>query len=451
MRLRTVLGVRMAAIGEVLTFMILLFFADTFFGAGNRFIDVQPHPLWVILLLVLFQYSVQEALVTIVLMCVFLYAWNLPPQYATQSLFNYYFNLATPPALWIGMTILLGGIRLRSNSKLIATQRDLKKAREQERAISESFVKLKAANRALELRLSEELGSAIKIYRAAVTLEGMERENQIDGINRIVASILNPEKFSIFTMSGEGMELNSSYAWTDGDKLSRRFDRTSALCKAVATERRLLSVFNADDERILKGEGLLAGPLIDNASGEVFGMLKIEAMDFQSFNLRTLQLFKMLCEWTGLTMKKMKGMRKLAGETITSREHHSYSYAFLQAQTDFLDALARRIGFHLTKLNIRMVNQAELSTEERRLAAAAMSAAIKSTLRKTDLLFDARERGEEYALLLCGTGTDNAGIVIQKIQDNLAKTATKEMRAKYAFSTQAIFHSDRNPAWQGPK
>jgi GGDEF domain-containing protein len=98
-----------------------------------------------------------------------------------------------------------------------------------------------------------------------------------------------------------------------------------------------------------------------------------------------------------------------------------------------------------------MVNAAELGAEERRRAAIIMSEAIKASLRKTDLLFDARERGEEYALLLCGTGEDNVGIVIQKIQDDIEKSAPPGFKAKYSFTSQALFHSDRNPTWQPPK
>ena len=448
---KSIFGLRVSALMETSGFLVALFFIDMFFGNGDRFINVNPHPAWIILLLVLFQYAIREAAVCIIMMCIFLYAGNFPQQLATETLFQYYFHLALNPVMWIGMTILLGGLRIRTAARQLEVQRELKKARQQERVISESFEKLKAANKALEFKLSEELGSAIKIYRAAITLEDLEGENQMDAVNKIVASILNPEKFSIFLTTEEGFTLRSSYAWEQNDKYSKRFAKNSAIYKSIAVEKKVLAIFNDNAEKILRNEGILAGPLINTSTGEVFGMLKIESLRYQTINLRTMQLFRLLCEWTGLTMKKMQNVEKLASEAITSSQNQrSYSYAFLQAQTEFLDALARRIGFHLTKLNIRMVNSAELNAEERRLAALAMSIAIKAALRKTDLLFDARERGEEYALLLCGTGEDNVGIVIKKIQDNIAKGDPSGLKAKYAFTSQALFVSDRNPTWQGP-
>lgn len=442
-------NLRWDAMLEVIALLIVMFLIDTFIGNGDRFINIEPNPLWIILLLVLFQYSINEALVTIVLMCIFLYAWNLPPQLATQSIFEYYFSLSLKPLMWFGMAILLGGLKLKNTSKVYDMQKELEDAKLKEKVISDSFTKLRGTNRVLELRLSEELGSAIKIYKAAVTLEDLDTDNQIDGVNKIVASILNPEKFSIYIRSEDGLTLSSNYAWDPDDQYLKKFDKNSEMYKAIVGEKRILVAFNDTSELLLNHEGIIAGPLIDSNTGEVFGMLKIEKMTFQSLNLRTVQLFTLLCEWIGLTLKKMFNVQQMASETINSQNRRAYSYAFLKAQTEFLETLAQRMGFHLTKLNVRMVNSGELSDDERRQAVALMATAIKSSLRKTDLLFDAREKGEEYALLLCGTGEEYIDMVIKKIQDQAVKTAGPDNPAKYAFSHQVLHRSDRNPTWQG--
>ena len=440
---------RLDAILEVIALLLIMLLFDVFLGSGNRFIDIEPNPLWIILLLVLFQYSINEAFITIVFMCIFLYAWNLPPQMATQSIFDYYFSLSLRPFLWLATTIVLGGLKLKNSLKASDMQKEFNDAKEKERVISDSFIKLRETNRVLELRLSEELASAIKIYKAAVTLEDLSPDNQIDGVNKIVASILNPEKFSIYITSDEGLTLSSNYAWDANDEYLKKFDKTSEIYKAIVGEKRILAAFDPTSELLLNKQGIIAGPLIDSDTGEVFGMLKIEKMTFQSLNLRTIQLFSLLCEWIGLTLRKMINVRQMAGDTITSVNHRTYSYAFLKAQTEFLETLARRMGFNLTKLNIRMVNSGELGVDERRQAVATMATAIKGSLRKLDMLFDAKEKGEEYALLLCGTGEEYIDLIIKKIQDQIAKTAGSDDPAKYSFSYQVLHKSDKNPTWQG--
>ena len=440
---------KLDAILEVIIFLGVLLCIDIFLGRGDRFIGIEPHPLWIVLLLVLFQYSINEAFVTVILMCIFLYAWNLPPQIATQSLFDYYFSLSLRPFLWLSATIVLGGLKLRNSIMLTEMHKELEASKEKEKVISDSFLKLKETNRVLELRLSEELASAIKIYKAAVTLEDLSPENQIDGVNRIVASILSPEKFSLYLVTEEGLTLSSNYAWDVNDKYLKKFEKNSEFYRAIVGEKRVLAAFNVSSELLLNNQGIIAGPLIDADSGEVFGMLKIEKMTFQSLNLRAVQLFTLLCEWIGLTLKKMINVQKMAGDTINSMNQRTYSFAFLKAQMEFLETLARRMGFNLTKLNIRMVNSAELTIDQRRQSVAVMASAIKNSLRKTDLLFDAREKGEEYALLLCGTGEEYIDLVVNKIQSQITKTAGPENPAKYSFSHQALHKSDRNPTWQG--
>lgn len=171
-------------------------------------------------------------------------------------------------------------------------------------------------------------------------------------------------------------------------------------------------------------------------------MLKIEKMSFQSFNLRTVQLFSLLCEWIGLALRKMRNLQRVAAESIKSHNHRTYSHVFLKAQTEFLEALAKRAEFHLAKLDIRMVNANELSTDQRRKSALSMSAAIKGALRRTDLLFDAREKGEEYAVLLCCAGAEHIDLIVRKIQEHSVKVAGPDNPAKFAFSYHVLFQSD---------
>ena len=94
-----------------------------------------------------------------------------------------------------------------------------------------------------------------------------------------------------------------------------------------------------------------------------------------------------------------------------------------------------------------MVNSGELGVDERRHSVVLMATAIKNSLRKTDLLFDAREKGEEYALLLCGAGEEYIDLIIRKIQAQSVKAAGPENPAKYAFSYQVLHRSERNPPW----
>ncbi len=44
------LGLRVSAIVETLLMLVAFFIVDVVFFDGNRFIDVNPHPFWVVVL-----------------------------------------------------------------------------------------------------------------------------------------------------------------------------------------------------------------------------------------------------------------------------------------------------------------------------------------------------------------------------------------------------------------
>jgi hypothetical protein len=91
-----------------------------------------------------------------------------------------------------------------------------------------------------------------------------------------------------------------SEGWADSETVyARAFDGQSRLFQAVVGSHRTLVAAVEDDERVLGGEGLLAGPLLNVDSGEVIGMLKIEEMGFLDLSVTSIENFRLLCEWIG--------------------------------------------------------------------------------------------------------------------------------------------------------
>ena len=72
-----------------------------------------------------------------------------------------------------------------------------------------------------------------------------------------------------------------------------------------------------DDERVLQGEGLLAGALTDIDTGEIVGMLKIEDTTFLDFNLYTLENFGVVCSWIGTALVRNRRWRELERDRVS--------------------------------------------------------------------------------------------------------------------------------------
>mgnify|MGYP006278077681 CR=1 FL=1 len=152
----------------------------------------------------------------------------------------------------------------------------------------------------LEARVAGQLRTVFAIYNAAKGIERMATHEVRAGVAELVNTVMSPRRFSLFLLTGEALELASSEGWESAETVyARAFDGQSALFQAVVGSHRTLVAASAEDERVLAGEGLLAGPLLNVDSGEVVGMLKIEELGFLDLSVTSIENFRLLCEWIG--------------------------------------------------------------------------------------------------------------------------------------------------------
>jgi GAF domain-containing protein len=149
------------------------------------------------------------------------------------------------------------------------------------------------------------------MYAAACAIERQSVDEVLAGIPSLVRTVMNPEKFSVFLLNGKTLEAAANEGWISGDHFRHEFRADSSVFAAVVDERRFLVVSETEDEPILGGEGLLAGPLFSEETGELFGMLKIEGLPFHELTPASVQNFRILCEWIGTAVAKARRFERL--------------------------------------------------------------------------------------------------------------------------------------------
>lgn len=294
------LGVRRSAIVEIAAFLTTALLIDFLFLDFGRFANVSPHPFWIIVLLCAVQYGTTEALVAALAASAALLAGNLPPQRFGQDLYGWLFDATLQPLLWTVAAVVFGEMQGRVRRERDALREEVLQSRKREEVIAAAYRKLDARRESLEARVAGQLRTVFAIYNAAKGIEHMATHEVQAGVADLVRTVMSPRRFSLFLMSGETLELASSEGWEGAETtFARAFDGQSALFQAVVGSHRTLVAAVAEDERILAGEGLLAGPLLNVDSGEVVGMLKIEEMGFLDLSVTTIENFRLLCEWIG--------------------------------------------------------------------------------------------------------------------------------------------------------
>lgn len=438
---KKVLGIHISAIVEIIILLSIICMCSYFFGKGNRFIYMTPHPFWIVLLLIIIQYDTPETLTCLVLMTIFLYFNNLPVKNQLATDYEYYYIISLRPAIWFVIAIILDVVRSRRIKRTDVFKQEVNLAQEKSDKISSSFKIVQKDNQELEAKLAGEVNTAVRIFRASRSLNDINSSNYLKKMERIITSIMSPIKFSIFMLKPEGAFMELEYNWNQTDKFKKYYSNSSSLYQEVIAKKHFLCIANENDEKTLDGHGMIAGPIIDIRTNQVFGLLKFEEAQFSSLITKNLKLFEIICEWIGFAYSNLTEMQNAKENTMTTHIDKVYSANFLKTQINFLTALSNRMGFESCKITIEIINFIQLSNKEKRLANYHLGLVVNKNMRTTDMVFEIATDGNSHVILLPGTKLEGAEIVLNKIKKILLSTDRKSLHnVKYSF----ILHSLTN-------
>lgn len=400
---------------ETALFIGAVLLADLVWGTGDRFLHVEPHPFWALVLFMAVQYGTLEALQATGAAAIVLLVGNMPPQAFDQSIHDYALQILLRPLLWMLASVVFGELRVRHRLQHNETVDRLRNAERRVALLSRAHGDLSAAKERLETRLAGQLRTATGMFEAARALETLDPNNVLAAANDLLSVALNARAFSLFLLKGDTLLLVAAQGWTEERGFAQRYSSTTPLFQEVVGAQRFVSVASSSGESALAGQGLLAGPLIHPTTGKLFGMLKVEEMKFLDFNLSSVQTFKALCEWIAAAYANA-----VTHETNQIEDEHTrlYGMKYLDRQTEYITEIALRFGFDLTLLMFR-VEVAELPEDERRALPAVLGEVSRRVLRRTDLVFSHEPAGTQFAVLLPGATAEGAVIVARKLKHAL--------------------------------
>lgn len=412
---RRLLGLRVAALVEILAFLGAALAVDMHFAQGDRFAGIAPHPFWGIVLLVAVQYGAKEGLVAALAATAVLLVGNLPEQGFSEDLYDWLLRASREPLLWVFAALLLGEIRDAHRRERERLREALAASREQAEGISLAYERLAAIKDHLELRVAGQVRTVQAIFTASRSIEREETGQVLAGVETLVSTVLNPQKFSLFLLQGNALEAALSQGWAEDDVFSRAFDQAAPLFQAVVSHRRDLVVTRPSHGLILGGEGLLAGPLTCSETDEVIGMLKIESMDFLDLHPASVQNFRLLCEWIGWAYSNARRREETAGGHYVDPQRGLLAAPLFELQRDIAAGTARRLGHELTVLLIGLEGTKGTAPALQAAGARAVARAAEQVLGASEPCFDWRRDGWDAAALLPGFDAAAAAQIARRL------------------------------------
>lgn len=407
--------IRRSALIEIALFFALAFGIDAVDGSLDRFAAVDPHPYWLIVVAVAAQYGTTEGILAAFAATAALLAWNLPAATVGQDQYDHILRVARLPGLWLSTATALGELRLRQIRERDRLRTDLDKARLERETIAKTYAGLRTVKENLETRVAGHMRTVASLYRAARTIDHLEEGEVLMGVSGLLRAVLSPEKSSLFLLNDDALSAVTVEGWSADDRFARSFDHESQIYRVVVGERRFLCAAYPDDERILLGEGLLAGPLIAADTGELVGMIKIESIGFMEFNVASVESFHILCEWVGTALARARRYAAARANRVLADDGSLFTSNYIERQAVFLARLGKRFGFETTMITIRPAVP-RLSPEARSALAEAIATATREGLRATDLAAEHRMVGNEYGVVLPGATIETARRVAARLE-----------------------------------
>jgi polysaccharide biosynthesis protein PelD len=434
-------GIRTSAYLEILIYLAVAVAVDYAFFGGNRFWSVSIHPFWPLIIIVSVQYGTSEGLLASFVATALLLIGKLPPQKISQDLYEYLFYVIRTPLMWFVASVLLGELRGRHKRETESLREDLESTKSQLVRINGAYQQAMQVKENLEVRMAGQLKTAVRIYEAARMLDKLDPQEVLKGVMDVVKVTLNPEKFSLFLLKDNELELVTAQSWNERDTYSWRFSGGNILFQEVIGRQRFLCSANEKDEELLGKEGILAGPLAGSETGDVVGMLKIERMGFIELNLSGVQTFKTLCQWIGTAYANALQYKIACADKVFDEGTSLFSNRFLARQTTFLTNLAQRVGFDLSMLILRIENLASITDEQYGALSSLVGRLAKSMLRITDMAFDCRQDQSEYCLLLPNTSLKNAWLVANRLMNRFQESLPQEFSQVSLLATPHVLYS----------
>lgn len=428
----TVLGMRPVIFLEVVALLVAAIVWDVMFRDGARFMDVKPHPFLFFTLLLTVQYGSVPGLIMAIGSILVYFIGNSAIDVGALS--NSSMGIIIEPAIWLVAALVFGGIRDRHVKERNRLQGKLREALARENVTAEAYSEVRDRKQRLEERVAGEMRSALTVYQSAKALETMSPTHLMRAVERMVRDLLGAEAFSLFLMENNTLNASITSNWHGQyASLPRRYNPANSLYQHVVSGREVLTIANATHEQILGSEGLLAAPVID-ATGEVLGMIKVEAMPFAQFGVHTVETLRLIAEWTAAALSNVRHYESALDGAVEDPRNKLFTSSYFERFTQYISSLGRRAKFPVSMVGVGLSLPPDITEGDQIRVSRLVSEAVRDSLRAVDMAFDYNQGNAQYSVVLPTTTRDGAEVV----RDKITAALEQKLRAqgiRYPFST----------------
>jgi len=426
-------GFRWSSVVETAIFLaIILVFNYLVHPEDPGYLSVQPHPFWVVVLLISIRYVFKESILCALIpagaygLYVVLLSAN-PYHFSALSLFSDFKN----PLLFLIVAGFISGYtqHLLERTQVLRTQlsdRDREVA-----ALNDRNQAASQALRQLEARIASEFTSILDLFAELARTKQMSSAQIKENLLDVLTRYLDVEQASYYDVERGQLLRRSTIGPEDGRGSRPDPEQDILLAEALrSTEAAHLGQFARErDLEEYQGLSLLAGSL-RSAEGEVIGVASVERMPFIDYNPHSFKLFDTILQWWSSVLDETVRLEELRAKSVYNEGLGLYNYPYFTDRIVQEFERARRFSLPMSISLLRIDSFAEVRQEQIHELRATLASIINQNI-------------SELEMTACYTS--NALLAIS-FPISMAADAEEKMRRIMAQIDSFAFHpyQDRN-------
>ncbi len=283
---------------ELFFLFSLLLLLEFVLPGSVRLASMTPHPFWLPVILLSVQYGTGGGLAAALTAIGISWVIGWPDQAGGEDFYDYARRIWGQPMLWLGASIILGGLRSQHLYTLDVLRNELADADEQRKQIGALCTTLNSRCEHLERRMVCERDRSIEAGLAVLAdVRNSEPKNLPDALGAAVALLLGQATYAVLLYRDGRLSERSDFT-PAGDFAGNAPGVTklpTVLEDALVHGKRYLSIMREDDACLLSGTALFAAPIVSPGRDRVLGVFLIQSMDASRIGQDVERSFHAVC------------------------------------------------------------------------------------------------------------------------------------------------------------
>lgn len=394
------------------------------------FADVNPNPLWIVVLGISARYGRSGAIFAGAMTAAVFVGYNVI--FANIDIFYDDPWLLRYPFLFALIGFMIGEVK----SSFILREDYLSNRVQELEDLTDRLMKemdiVRLANRDLSTNVATQQSTITSLNEITSHFKSLNIADIQQGILYSANVILEAEECSFYALDGDELILKTKLGWKDYYKRPEKFKLGQGMVGVCAQKKEILTIKDVvlgkkkGKEFDIMGDSVLVLPVIDFADN-VYGVLSIEKISLTKLTDATIQTAKIISELAASSLATAYAFAKIKSENISDEKLGIYKYHYFKTRLNEEFLRSSNYMFPLSVIAFKWPGISNLKPEKLDIFMQSIIKILRTNLRAFDLVATGPNKDTPLVMLLATTSRQEAEAMRKKIVKKISEYELDKM------------------------